>query len=118
MPERIQLRRAKGWKMPANTIKVDRTTKWGNPLLVGKHGSREDVVRLLALALNGYTVVSLGKDEDGVYFADKLIAYRKFVIANRWRLVGKNLACWCPPGAACHADLLLNAAAVYEGQSK
>ena len=25
MPERIQLRRAKGWRMPPNTVKVDRT---------------------------------------------------------------------------------------------
>lgn len=31
MPERIQLRRKKGWRMPPNTVKVDRSTKWGNP---------------------------------------------------------------------------------------
>ena len=30
-PTRIQLRRTKGWRMPENTVKVDRTTRWGNP---------------------------------------------------------------------------------------
>lgn len=34
MPKRIQLKRTKGWKMPPNTVKVDRTTKWGNPFYV------------------------------------------------------------------------------------
>lgn len=116
MPERIQLSRAKGWKMPPNTVKVDRTTKWGNPLVVGKHGTREECVKLLALAMNGYIVISMGKDDDGVYIADKLSAYRKHVIKNRWRLVGKNLACWCPKSAKCHADLLLEAAARYEAR--
>jgi hypothetical protein len=31
MPERIQLSRAKGWRMPENTVKVSRPGKWGNP---------------------------------------------------------------------------------------
>ena len=29
-PERVQLRRSKGWRMPPNTIKVGRGGKWGN----------------------------------------------------------------------------------------
>ena len=28
-PVRIQLKRAKGYRMPANTLKVDRSTRWG-----------------------------------------------------------------------------------------
>ena len=43
-PERIQLRRKKGWKMPENTVKVDRSTKYGNPFIVGKHGTRRECV--------------------------------------------------------------------------
>ncbi len=31
MPCRIQRRRTKGWRMPANTVYVGRPTKWGNP---------------------------------------------------------------------------------------
>lgn len=30
-PVRVQLRRTKGWRMPENTVKVDRTTRFGNP---------------------------------------------------------------------------------------
>src|SRR5215470_5690297 len=31
MPNRVQLQRVKGWRMPPNTRKVDRTTVFGNP---------------------------------------------------------------------------------------
>lgn len=37
-PVRIQRKRTKGWKMPANTVYVGRPTKWGNPFVVGKPG--------------------------------------------------------------------------------
>jgi hypothetical protein len=37
MPKRIQLRRTKGWRMPANTVKVDRSTKYGNPFRTDMH---------------------------------------------------------------------------------
>src|SRR5262245_55978272 len=37
-PRRVQLRRAKGWRMPANTVKVDRTTLFGNPFSVKEYG--------------------------------------------------------------------------------
>ena len=37
-PRRVQLRRAKGWRMPANTAKVDRTTLFGNPFSVKEYG--------------------------------------------------------------------------------
>jgi hypothetical protein len=33
MPERIQLQRKRGWRMPPNTLKVDRSTRWGNPMI-------------------------------------------------------------------------------------
>ena len=31
MPERIQRKRTKGWRMPEGAIYVGRPTKWGNP---------------------------------------------------------------------------------------
>lgn len=33
-PVRVQLRRTKGWRMPENTVKVDRHrgSLWGNPI--------------------------------------------------------------------------------------
>jgi hypothetical protein len=101
MPERIQLSRKKGWRMPLNTVKVDRTTKWGNPFVVGKHGTREQCVDLFHKMLAGYLCISRGP---GIMEQE---AYRAMVKRNRDELRGKNLACWCPPGAPCHADFLL-----------
>jgi hypothetical protein len=37
-PHRVQLRRTKGWRMPPDTVKVDRSTIWGNPFVVGRDG--------------------------------------------------------------------------------
>ena len=36
LPRRVQLRRTKGWRMPPNTVKVSRPSKWGNPFVVGR----------------------------------------------------------------------------------
>ena len=48
MPQRIQLSRRKGWRMPENTRKVDRTTRFGNPFQADKggDGSRANLVQL------------------------------------------------------------------------
>ena len=43
----MQLRRAKGWRMPANTVKVDRTTLFGNPFSVKKEYGHEHAVALV-----------------------------------------------------------------------
>jgi Domain of unknown function (DUF4326) len=83
--ERIQLSRTKGWRMPANTVKVDRTTKWGNPFVVGEHGTH----------------------------AECIAQYRKWIGKQDLDLSplrGKNLACWCKIGEACHAAVLLEMA--------
>ena len=37
MPERIQLSRRAGWRMPAGAVKVSRGTPWGNPFRVYEH---------------------------------------------------------------------------------
>lgn len=36
LPERIQRKRTKGWKQPANTRYCGRGSKWGNPFVVGR----------------------------------------------------------------------------------
>jgi len=103
MPERIQLRRSRGWRMPANTVKVDRTTKWGNPFVVGQD----------APLLPGCTV------HDRRHAWSLYLGFapqnEKLVAAARAELRGKNLACWCPlPGPyeddCCHASVLLRLA--------
>jgi hypothetical protein len=106
-PKRIQRRRAKGWRMPEGAIAVDRGTRWGNPFVVGQDGSAVECVRLYGLLI-GRGLVCLSckaapEDQE---------AARKHVLANLPDLRGRDLACWCKPGAPCHADLLLVAANV------
>ena len=48
IPRRVQLRRSKGWRMPPNTVKVDRTTRYGNPYQAGQDGDG-DRAHLVAL---------------------------------------------------------------------
>ena len=110
LPIRIQLSRVRGWRMPPNTVKVDRTTKWGNPCIVGVHGTREECVHWFALAMSGMIVLGHKQNADGSWLADQLMAYAKMARRNRSYLRGKNLACWCPLSAKCHADVLLEIA--------
>jgi len=101
LPERVQLSRAKGWRMPPNTVKVDRTTKWGNPFIVGKSGG---------------AFSPMVKDRRHAYLLFKSIAAdnEKLVADARAELRGKNLACWCPKPDpyedCCHAAVLLEIA--------
>ena len=89
-PCRIQLRRTKGWRMPPNTVKVDRTTRWGNPF------TREVAEKAGVCGCRMCCVVR---------FEWNLSESGKQLIRDSLR--GKNLACWCPPDSACHADILL-----------
>jgi hypothetical protein len=91
MPERIQRKRTKGWKMPANTIYVGRPTLLGNPFEVKEWG-QEGAVEAFR------TYVKHQR-------AGRALA--TFVEIN---MRGKNLACWCPLDKACHADVLLELA--------
>jgi hypothetical protein len=107
-PIRVQRKRTKGWKMPANTFYVGRPGKWGNPYSVGDEsafmstgqpvfGIEEPLTRGDAVALYR---LDLGNSflGDGIY--DRI----------REELAGKNLACWCPLDQPCHADVLLEIA--------
>jgi hypothetical protein len=106
-PQRVQLKRTKGWRMPANTVKVDRATRWGNPWRAGKTYHEYAVggdpwsfplITDAAMAVDVYRrALSLPDRAD-------------FVRAIKSNLRGKNLACWCKPGDPCHADVLLELA--------
>lgn len=100
MRERIQLRCTKGWRLPPNTVKVDRSTKWGNPFVVGPDGDSARCVDLFTKLLCG--LVCLGRSD-----IKTQQAYLAMVQRDRAELRGKNLACWCRPGRPCHADVLL-----------
>lgn len=102
-PVRIQLSRRKGWRLPENTVKVDRTTQWGNPFIVNPHvtpGSR-----------SGTSYNCVPTIEDAVAcFEQMMLARPDYIASARSELSGKNLACWCKPGTPCHADVLLKLA--------
>ena len=102
MPKRIQLKRTKGWRMPKNTLKVDRSTRYGNPFSVDRFG-RERAIQLFELWFTGVW----DKDMSGVVDASVEPADREDKLT---KLRGKNLACWCKPGESCHADILLKLA--------
>jgi hypothetical protein len=103
-PQRIQLRRAKGWRMPENTVKVDRSTKWGNPFIVGQDGTRAECVELYKALLAGLLCITCKTS------VDLQKERRAYVIRHIAQLRGHNLACWCPPDQPCHADVLLELA--------
>jgi hypothetical protein len=42
-PQRIQRKRAQGWRMPANTVYVGRPTKWGNLNTIAHFGEQGPV---------------------------------------------------------------------------
>lgn len=94
-PQRIQLSRKNGWKMPPNTVKVSRPTKWGNPFKVTPERSQISAVG----AFNTWLTVE-GCDAG-------LGEKKKWILEHIHYLKGKNLACFCHANQACHADILL-----------
>jgi hypothetical protein len=88
--------------MPANTVKVDRSTKWGNPFQVGQPFCRtaDDAVRMFKGRLPSHPL----------YVPALPDTYFGRLVASIPDLRGKNLACWCPLDAPCHADVLLELA--------
>jgi len=109
-PRRIQLSRAKGWRMPGNTVKVDRTTPFGNPFSIKDYG-HDRAVALHRAWLTGQALDAPIPPTE----AKRLAARRQQVLEALPSLRGKNLACWCALPARgepdnCHAALLLELA--------
>lgn len=74
--------------VPNDAVYVGRPTKWGNPYVIGKDGTRDEVVT----------------------------KYREYIENNpelrdsaKTLLHKKDLVCWCAP-LKCHADVLLEIA--------
>lgn len=127
MPERIQLKRTRGWRKPEGAVVVARPSCWGNPFRVG------DLVR--DPGYGGLAVPDLGVMPEGTYTGfvvrrvrdrvDAVALFRAYIAFHddtwppeeiRRELGGRDLACWCPlpePGQPdiCHAAVLLAVAA-------
>lgn len=106
-PVRIRLSRAKGWRMPPNTVVVARPTKWGNPWRIGEpHIPDADE------AVRRFRAATIGFMSNGCWCPSNAApaSYIGRIIADAGELRGKNLACWCALDAPCHADVLLDLA--------
>ena len=57
-PKRVQRKRTKGYKLPANTICVNRPSVWGNPFIVGQFGTQQECVDAYELLLSGKICLS------------------------------------------------------------
>ena len=108
-PVRLRLSRRKGSSLQAASratnglaaVVVARPTRWGNPFVIGRDGTRERCVELHRKLLDG----SVCTDCSAAVATQR--AYQDHVARNLPQLRGKNLACWCPLDQPCHADVLL-----------
>ena len=110
-PVRLRLSRAKGFDLQALSIatnglpavNVARPSRWGNPFKVGstdrRTGGRLDAHSAVERYLDALV---LGRLRIGRFRISEAAVYEC--------LAGQNLACWCAPGAPCHADALLELA--------
>lgn len=69
-------------------VYIGRPSKWGNPFVVGRDGTREAVI---------------AKYREWLMDNPNLVAYAKL------ELKGRILGCWCSP-QECHGDVLLEIA--------
>jgi hypothetical protein len=85
MCEVVNLKTCTDWGQPGD-VKIDRTTKWGNPFPMRNEQYRDHVIKQYRkwLAIQEF---------NGTLNIDEL-------------LDAKRLGCWCAP-RACHGDVLL-----------
>lgn len=135
MPERIQLRRTRGWRKPADAIVVARPSQWGNPWrpvpapnwprwagprpwhVVAPSGALMPVdlfrqPRIYTCRAEALRFAALAATQ----YAVDLFREHTAPQLDLEPLRGHDLACWCPLVDAngervpCHADVLLELA--------
>ena len=65
-------------------IYIGRPSKWGNPFVIGKDGTREEVCQKY----------------------EEYIRKTPHLMDSLHELIGKTLGCWCSP-KLCHGDILI-----------
>jgi hypothetical protein len=76
-----------GKRLAADCVYVGRPSKWENPFVIGRDGTRDEVI--------------------AKYRAR--IARRPALMTALHELRGKHLVCWCAP-ERCHAEVLIDLA--------
>lgn len=96
-----------------DAVIVDRRTQWGNPFTVAPCIDRALGWRV-GSSLRGDDTVGPVFPTRSAALRDAVRRYRKWATRQGpafWTpLAGRDLACWCPPGSPCHADVLLELA--------
>lgn len=87
-PQRIRLRREKGWRKPEGAVLVTRPGPWGNP----------------------FDVREIGREPAIAEHRRWLLERPELVEKARRELAGRDLCCWCDPDQLCHADTLIEVA--------
>jgi hypothetical protein len=129
-PQRIQLRRTKGWRKPEGAIVVSRPTTFGNPFrpilsdccpnwdviddndvryLVDHKAAHRLPPRVTTRAEAVAESVRLFADDLTYWFGGRM-EHDPELAAAIGGLRGHDLACWCPLDQPCHADVLLKIA--------
>lgn len=70
-------------KRSPHDVYIGRPSKWGNPFSIGRHGTRDEVIKLYA----------------------EWLVEQDDLMADLPELKDKVLGCWCAP-QACHGDIL------------
>lgn len=76
-------------QIPKGAVFIGRPSKWGNQFVIGRDGSRAQVIEKHRLHLK---------------------EHQELLEAARRELAGKDLVCFCSP-EPCHGDTLLRVAA-------
>lgn len=118
-PRRVQRQRTRGWRLLEGTTYVGRPGRWGNPFPAGDPSpfSPQEAVRMYReLVEHGETWWTdlVGTRYEFRQRFTRGCAYARrgglvvpTVAEVRQELAGRDLACWCPLDAPCHADVLL-----------
>lgn len=95
-PQRIQRTRVRGYKMPPGARSVARPSRWANPYRMKL----------------GHRGVPLDGERERVVELFRAYADERLEREPGWLdpIVGKDLACYCIPGALCHGDVLIEMA--------
>lgn len=96
MPQRIQRKRTKGWKLPETALIVARPSRYGNPYVVGVvYGDEAPMTAQEAVEAYEHTLAEWKR----LMPSD----FEKWIAPLR----GHDLCCWCKVGDFCHADTLI-----------
>lgn len=77
--------------IPSGAVYIGRGSRWGNPFVIGKHGTRDDVC------------------EEYAEFLKRQWRRKEVTLEDLAALHGKDLVCFCAP-LRCHGDTLEKAA--------